>query len=383
MKRIARLWPLAALLLALAVSWRAHATRSTRTLDVVVLDKTVPFRTYVEHRSLFWALRTLGVMRPDGGRYETPTDYLGAYPPETPGDPPERTADLTAARALPADLVYLADTYGVYRDDLESKEEMKAALERSPKVYGGLEPSEAEAVRDAQRAGATIVAEFNTLGSPTSGAARRILEEVLGVRWTHWRGRFFSNLADRAEVPQWTRRIYEEEWKKPWELEGPGYVLVEEDSHCEVLRTGDEANQIGLTIERETPPDPLLERAADGVPYPYWFDIVTADGATQRLARFQWHVTPRGSERLHARRLPESFPAVTRHLAPVGGPAYYFAGDFADNPMPDHDVPFAGYPTCMRWIHKAALAPSEMAFYWRFYYPTMERLLHDLPKRSG
>jgi hypothetical protein len=322
-------------------------------------------------------------MRPDGAPYEIPSDYLGAYPPVIPGDPPERTLDLTTERAVRADLVYLADTYGVYRDDLRSKEEMKAALERSPKVYGGLEPAEADAVRAAQRAGVTIVSEFNTLGSPTTGAARGVLEEVLGVRWTHWRGRFFPDLAERDEVPQWTRRIYEEEWKKPWEFEGPGYVLVEEDSHCEVLRTGHEAERIGLTIEREAPPDPLLEVAADGVPYPYWFDIVIPAEGTQLLARFQWHVTPAGAERLRARKLPESFPAVTRRAAPAEGTAYYFAGDFADNPMPYTQVPFAGYPTSMRWLHGAALAPSEMAFYWRFYYPTMERLLRDLPKRTG
>ena len=51
--------------------------------------------------------------------------------------------------------------------------------------------------------------------------------------------------------------------------------------------------------------------------------------------------------------------------------------------MPDREVPLAGYPTWMSWLHGAALAPSEMAFYWRFYYPTMERLLHDLPKRAS
>ncbi len=383
MKRFARLWPLAAVLLAVAFSWGSYETRSTRVLDVVVVDKTVPFRTYIEHRSLFWALRAVGVTRADGLPYDIPIDYLGAYPAAIPGDPPERTAELTGARALRADLVYLADTYGVYRDDLSSKEEMKAALERSPKVYGGLTPDEAEAVRKATRAGVTLVAEFNTLGSPTVAAARGILEEVLGVRWTRWRGRFFSDLSDREEVPQWMRRIYEHEWKKPWEFAGPGYVLVEEDSRCEVLRTGEEAKRIGLTIEREAPPDPLLSRAADGVPYPYWFDIVIPDDATQRLARFQWHVTPAGSDRLRARGLPESFPAVTRRVVQDAGPAYYFAGDFADNPMPDHEVPFAGYTTWMRWLHGAALAPSEMAFYWRFYYPTMERLLHDVPKRAG
>lgn len=383
MKRARWIGPVVVVLLVVVASWAVFAARPTKALDVVVVDKTVPFRTYVEHRSLFWALRHLGVVRPDGRPYETAGDYVGAFPPETPGDPPERTESLRADRARAADLVYLADTYGVYRDDLVSREEQKAALERSPKVYGGLEPDEARAVAEAVSAGKTVIAEFNTLGSPTPADAREILEGVLGVRWTHWRGRFFPKLEDEAEVPRWTRRIYEEEWKKSWEFRGPGYVLVEEDSRCEVLRIGEEAERIGLVIEPDRPVDPLLAGASDGVPYPYWFDVVHADPDAKRLASFRWRLTASGIERLKARGLPERFPAITRRRGEGGGVAYYFAGDFADNPMPDYEVPFAGYATVLKWLHGAALAPSEMSFYWRFYFPTMERLLGDLPARSG
>jgi hypothetical protein len=381
-KRTRWIWPIAVLAVPV-VSWTVHAVRPAKRLDVAVVDKTVPFRNYLEHRSLLWAMRHLGIVRPDGQPYETASDYLGAFPPPTPGDPPERTVDLSTERARSADLVYLADTYGVYRDDLASKGEMTAALERSPKVYGGLEPREADAVEEALRSGKTVVAEFNTLGSPTSAAARTTLEGILGVRWTRWRGRFFSALEDEAEVPRWMRRIYEEEWKLPWEFRGPGYVLVEEDSRCEVLRIGEESERIGLVLDRSASSDSLLAEAADRVPYPYWFDVVAEAPGTERIASFRWRLTAKGSERLRSRGLPEVFPAVTRRRSESGASAYYFAGDFADNPMPDHAVPFAGYATILRWIHGAALAPSEMSFYWRFYFPMMERLLGELPARSG
>jgi hypothetical protein len=81
------------------------------------------------------------------------------------------------------------------------------------------------------------------------------------------------------------RRDYEREWRRPWELAGPGYVLVQDDAHCEVLRVGFEAGAIGLTIERERPVDPTLSEAADGVPYPYWFDVVETREGTRRLPR--------------------------------------------------------------------------------------------------
>ncbi len=374
-------WPMFVLGIVVVVPWAIWEARPERRLDIVVLDKTVPFEDRVEHRSLFWLLDHLKIARPGGGAYDRDTDYLGAFPGRVPGAPPARTVDLTPERASRADLVYLADTYGVYRDDLLSASARKAALERSPKIYGGLAPEEAASARAAMDAGKTLVAEFNTLGSPTGGEARAVLEETLGVRWTRWIGRFFLDLSDRNEVPEWMRLGYAREWGRPWDFRGPGYVLVQDDAHCEVLRVGVESPRIGLVLEREEPVDPLLREAASGTAYPYWFDVVTAEPGTRVLASFRWRLEPEGLARLKARGLPETFPAVVRRDAPGGGTAYYFAGDFADNPMPDGRVPFAGYTTFRRWLERGKLAPSGLAFYWRFYVPMMERLVADLPSR--
>ncbi len=384
MKRLRWVWPIVLLAGIVGTSWIAYRIRPGRALDVAVLDKTVPFRNYLEHRSLFWLLRHERVVKPDGTRYDTTADYVGAYPPERPGDPPARIRDLDVERAERADLVYLADTYGVYRDDLRSEESMTAALERSPKIYGGLELAEAQAAARSVERGKTLVAEFNTLGSPTGEAARTLLERTLGVRWTRWIGRYFAHLDDPSEVPEWLRKDYEREWQRPWLFRGPGYVLLQDDSHCEVLRVGEESERIGLTLDRAAPIDRLLSHAADRIPYPYWFDIVSTGPETQVLATFRWHLTPAGAKRLEARALPPAFAAVTRKVSPGPGVAYYFAGDFADNPMPDQAMPFGGYVTGMRWLHAAALAPSETAFYWRFYYPMVSALLRQtLLRNSG
>ena len=374
-------WPILLLGLLILVPWTIHVRAPSRALDVVVIDKTVPFRNRIEHRSLFWLLNHLKIAKPAGGGYDRDRDYLGAFPGPVPGDPPAWTTDLTAERAARADLVYLADTYGVYRKDLESGPAMKAALERSEPLYGGLTEAEALAARDAVAAGRTLIAEFNTLASPTGDIARKTLENTLGVRWTRWIGRYFARLEDRDEVPEWMRRDYEREWNRKWEFTGPGYVLLQDDAHCEVLQVGPEAPRIALTLEVVRPADAVLEDCADGTSYPYWFDVVEAGPGASVLANFRWRLTPAGLGRLKARNLPEVFPAVTRSMVPGGGAAWYFAGDFADNPMPDGRVPFAGYLTVRRWAERIKLSPSELAFYWRFYAPMMARLIDGAPRR--
>jgi len=374
MKELRWAWPIIALVVVLLVPWGCYRLRPARRLDVVVVDKTVPFPTRIEHRSLYWLLDHLKIVDDEGRSYDRDADYLGAFPGPVPGDRPERTIDLDLASARRADLLYLVDTYGVYEEDLASGEEMKAALERSPKIYGGLEPAEADAVAAAIDEGRTVMAEFNTFASPTGREARERMEDLLGVHWTHWIGRYFDRLENEEEVPRWLRANYEREWKRPWDFSGAGWVLLLEDSACEVLKVGREVEVRGLTLERERPIDPLLASADDGVAYPFWFDVVEARAGARTLASYRWHLTPAGKERLEARGLPERFPAVVR--APRGN-AYYFAGDFADNPMPDRAMPFAGYLTLMRWFESLRLAPSEQSFYWRFYVPLMTGLIEE------
>lgn len=382
MERLRWLWPLALAAAFVLVPWGLHSLGPERRLAVVVLDKTVPFATYVEHRSLFWLLDHLKIVGPGGSRYDPSRDYLGAFPGPRPGDRPSRTADLTEDAVRAVDLLYLADTYGVYEGDLESGPAMKAALERSPKIYGGLSLAEAEAAARALDRGATVVAEFNTLGSPTEAPARSVLEAALGVRWTRWIGRYFPRLEDPDEVPQWLRRDWEREWSARWEFAGPGYVLLQDDAHCEVLLVGRHVEEVGLTLERERPVDALLREAADKTSYPYWFDLVEARPGTEVLASFWWHLTEAGRQRLERRGLPERFPAVTRKRSAAGGVAYYFGGDFADNPLERAPVPLAGYLWARRALEQLKIAPSEGAFYWRFYAPMMVRMLGELASRG-
>ncbi len=372
---------LALVLLLLTIPWLIHVFAPRHPLEVVVLNKTAPFTDRIEHRSFFWVLEHLKVVHADGRGYDWRTDYLGTQPGPDPGDPPAATRDLTESDIEGAQLLYLIDTYGVYEEDLASGARMAAALERSGKIYGGLTSDEADVARRAALDGVSVIAEWNTFASPTGGSARAAMEELLGVKWTHWIGRHFRDLGDEGDVPGWIRRNYEREWGKPWEFNGRGYVLLRGDDAVEVLQPGKHTERIGLTVERTDPIDPLLADARDGVPYSYWFDIVDVAEETKVLARFKWHLHDLGAERLRERGLPRTFAAVTRNRSRIdefpAAARFYFAGDFSDSTLGRVGVPFAGYPGLRGAMERARLLPSEETFFWRFYVPMMRRMLVD------
>jgi len=369
------IYPLLAATL-IVLPWLIFLLREESRVEIVVVDKTVPYANYLEHRSLFRLLEQLKMRRGDGGPYRHEVDYVGVTPAKEPGGRPLAMRTLDEATALAADVVYLTDTYGVYEEDLVSGAPMRAALERSRKIFGGLEPDEARAVETAWRAGRTVLAEFNTMASPTGAEAREILEGVTGVRWTHWIGRYFQALDDESDVPQWLRDVYEREWNEPWLFTGPGYVLTRDDVHCEVLRVGTEARRIPFTLERTQPVDSVLEHALDGTPYSFWWEWVEVDPSTEVLASYVWHLTEAGESRLAERGLPLRMPAVTRHRAAGGGQAYYFAGDFADGTIAPKSVPLAGFLTARRTLERIRRIPDQQSFYYRFYAPMLEEILN-------
>ncbi len=48
-----------------------------------------------------------------------------------------------------------------------------------------------------------MIAEFNTFGSPTSKQARKEMSDMLGVDWTGWIGRYYLDLSQGSEIPNW------------------------------------------------------------------------------------------------------------------------------------------------------------------------------------
>ena len=339
-----------------SILWRIQPSK---TLGVVVVDKTVPFRNYREHAAIAWLLHAMKIKEPGGAFLDPARDYLG-FDPDT-----RRGVDLTADRVAEADMLFLADTYGVYAGDYERPGE-QAALERSPKIYGGLSEDEARVIEDFAAHGGLLVGEFNAFASPTDDRTRARLEALFGVRWTRWVARYWPNLRDGNEVPRWVARLYEHVYGAPFDLHGGGLVFVHDDGDIVVLRDDEDLGARIVTQER-TPAGAVFGFPERGAFY-YWFDVVEPT-ASEVLYEHVVDATEAGERKLAAHGLSRRFPAVTRRWE-----VWYFAGDFVDTAMDLGSPERAGI---LRWRQARSLLGGvsvEEGTFWGWYAPILSRL---------
>jgi hypothetical protein len=339
------------------VAWRLQ---TAKTLDVVIVDKTAPFRDYRAHAAIPWLLHAMKI-RDRGGRFLDPErDYVGFDPVSKKGH------DLTDDDLASADVLVVTDTYGVYAGDYERPGE-QAALDRSPKIYGGLTDDEARVIEAFASRGGMVLGEFNAFASPTGDEARKRLEALFGVRWTKWVARYWPNLRDPNEVPRWVSGIYERVNGHPLDMRGGGFVFVREDSDIVVLRDEEDLRS-GIVAQERTPGGAVFDFPERGA-FANWMDIVDATGS-EVLYEHVVATTPAGERKLASHGLSRRFPAVTRRWE-----AWYFAGDFVDSTM-DLGSPERAWLLAYR---RAAVgcerAAADEAFFWGWYAPIMSRLL--------
>lgn len=341
-------------MLLIVVSPRIYWSLKEKTpLNVLIIDKTVPNSDYREHQGLMWLLTNEKVTKADGTLYDQHEDYFGY-------DPLEQKSRRAYAHTVERDFIYVADTYGVYTDDLADYPQ----AERSEQLYGGMALAEWKEIMKTKTADNVLVAEYNAFATPTSKAVRTQMEKDLHVKWSGWIGRYFYDLTSE-EVPKWLVDGYEAQHGERWPFKKGGLAFVHESNQIVVI---DEEQLQSLVMVSTTAKGAKAFGELTTSHYAYWFDIVEPVGSVV-LANYIIDVDEAAANLLAEHQIPTTFPAVTWHERDN---IYYFSGDYADYTKDN----------LMKWQKSGVLmrmfSNEESDFMWTVYIPMMRQILNQL-----
>lgn len=361
-------------ILLIAAPWIHWAWQPEQPLELTIVDKTVPERTFREHVALIWSLNHFKVPHPENRKWNKETDYRGYTPEEPVSKTPAKGEDLQASDLQGKDLLFVADSYGVYTQD-KAEARREKAPDYSPKIYGGFDEREVGLIENFVGGGKALIAEFNTFASPTKGAARERMEKLLGLDWTEWSGRFFEELSHPTEIPAWARRNWKKQTGKDWAFQGPGFLLVNENSRVVVLEEKKDVQPEGLRMFKVSD-HRYTKGMGSGVPFHYWFDILKAQPGTEVLAEYRLDLTESGAALLKKEGIPPQFPAVILKEKP--SLRLYMAGDASDNALDLGSEAWSGRQSWFQYWPFDNPNAEQIDFFWRIYVPVLRNVFADL-----
>jgi len=347
-------------------------------LVFAIIDKTVVNQKGQEHVSLTWVLNNQRLTKTPTQKYQTKNDYFGFFPDEHNTfkiKGLERfTSDQLNKLSIDADATYFTDTYGVYKNDLEAKN----VNERSEMIYGGMSSQDVEFLQDMKARHKLIIAEFNTIESPTSEDNRSKFEYLFGMHWSGWCARYFESLDSitNKDIPKWLTHEYMAEHNKKWPFHKAGIAFVSNSGQVVVLEEG--------TYLTDAMPHIITAGYGQQVlslppifKYPYWFDVITPELSVNHvISRYVISVNRRGMAELNQNGIPSTFPAIIMHND-SDYRFYYFSGDFCDNPIGMGSSYFKGVGA-FKWLFYNSDDDSERSsFFWEFYRPMMTNILEQ------
>ena len=359
------------------ISWLLWYKTPETKLRILILDKTVPMPERQEHRSLNWVLTNRMYTKTNKKIYSINDDYFGFFPMKPYKEEEYEIHDFedlneTELKEIcdTLDMIYFTDTYGVYYNEwyLDSLQ-----TEHSARIYGGTTANEMILLEEMKKQEKLIITEFNTIASPTSRSIRRRFEKDFNIEWSSWTARHFRNLdtTQNKEIPRWVIRLYMEQHDNKWPFKKSGILFVHENTTLEILEEGIHLEENVPFIETN---EYFCEKYGliDKVHYPFWFDITFTNDSNEVISNYHLYPTELGDSILKAHHIPTVFPAAIQHLSDYR--FYYFAGDFADNPLPVGSSFFRGVQL-IDFLFYEANDEARSKFFWKYYLPLMTTIL--------
>lgn len=367
----ARYLIMASVLFALIISFILWIIMPRTPLQIVVLNKTFPVVTsadgktiteldYGKQRGLFWIMDHLGIKNPTTDRaYDVVEDYYGNFL----SNGKLINKPLNKLTNVP-DLIYLSDTYGTGNSKVNGEE---------PKNISGLTEDEVGLIASCYAKGTTVIGEYNISGDPTKANVSKELENIFGVGFTGWVGKFFSDLASENDVPNWIRMTYEQQYGKKWGMTGAG-ILIAGNNRIIILQRGKDF--AGQSINLSMSADNTKAFNTGTIDYYNWFEIIKPVDDKSVIAWYDLNLTAIGQDQMKLFGLNSRFPAIIANKSDAKT-SYYFAGDFCDYRESAKIYSFLGAAALYR-IFSVKSEGDNSHFYWDFYVPFMSKVIKDV-----
>ncbi len=352
------------------VSWKMTDERQAQ---VTIVDASVTGEECRQHAGLIWLMEQMRLRTAEGRPYSL-HDYYGYFPFRR-----DEVRRLDRAGLEDTDLLYIADTGGVWQSSLEDFELLRDR-DRDELKHSGLARAEVTAIVEYIENGGFAVGEAFLFSARHEGGipTRKRLEQAFGVTWTGWVGGWFKELNNVKQVPFWCRALYERISGNIWEFRGSGVLLFnEERGEFLVLTYGAELRQPRPEIVITRRDQTLSGAVESGVPQWGWFEVVEAENPEGVRALIRLNLSSSGQQLLQQKGLPASFPAVVAQY--IGVDTYYLALDLSFAPT------WLG-PAQASWVPEiratlASLVESQFEgeeAFWKFYIPLLHNVLDQI-----
>lgn len=389
LKRKEQMWKLLRVIIFLfllipVISWISWKFMDKEEIKLLVLDKTTPNGNYSEHLSFFWVANQKRWVKPDGNEYNFSEDFYGFHPGDD-GRYVIKDLKVLSDNGLSGvadslDVAFFADTYGIYNSNW--KDHPDYGKDTISLFYGGLKEAEFNLLREMKRKGKTIIAEFNLFASPTKPIIRKQTEELLGVKWNGWVGKYYQTLDTilDPDIPKWIPKLYRKNYKEQYKFNKAGIVLVDDKERIVILDAKVHLKQRFPVLESELSTH-LQYNVPEKIYYPFWFDINSVDERNHVLAYFKLDVTETGQKLLDRYSLPNRFPAIIEHDDKYR--FLYFACDFSDNEMGIYSSYFRGVNKLSGAFYSANQVKDRKMFFWKYYRPFMGNVMDSIVARKA
>ena len=370
---------LSAFLLFPVILWLLWVVKPSHKTNIIIVDKTVHSQEGLEHRAFNWLLAYNKYVRQDGSFYSVPRDYFGFFPLKNKNflikDFSGFSEKQIDSLATTTNAAFYTDTYGIYHHEWYNDNHDHSV--HSEKVYGGLDENDILFLKKMKEKKKLILAEFNFFANPTSNIIRSETENLFGLKWSGWTGRYYSQLdtTKKPEVPKWIVRLYKEQHNNRWPFTKSGIIFVHYDETIEILEKGRDLN-VEVPVVRSFDYTVSKFSVPESINYPYWFDITLSTDTTNRvLSYYEISSNARGDSILQDHNIPKIFPAAFENLK--DSRFYYFCGDFTDSPIYKTPKKIIGIQYLKLFVLNEKDLNDRTPFFWRYTHPMTSKILED------